>query len=188
MNLQNLLNKWKIKADISTLLGMWNESHRHYHNLSHLTSLTEAIDNISSNQNLSEKEYEKLLLTALFHDIIYDPAKSNNEEMSAEFFINLCGDKNNPDILDIKQSILDTKTHESSSKISAIFNKLDMAIVESDLNSLINWEKGIQDEFIPVYGKENYKEGRLKFLESLLDKYNHNATNLLELIKVVKDM
>ena len=108
--------------------------------------------------------------------------------MSADFFINLCEDKNNSDILDIKQAILDTKTHQSSSKLSNLFNKLDMLIVEKDLSSLMQWERGIQEEFIPVHGKEKYKEGRLKFLESLLDKYNHNASNLLELIKVVKSL
>ena len=37
-----------------------------------------------------------------------------------------------------------------------------------------------------VYPKEQYKEGRLKFLESLLDKYTHNTENLLKLIDYVK--
>ena len=39
MNLQNLLNQYKIKADVNMLLDMWNESHRHYHNLEHLNDL-----------------------------------------------------------------------------------------------------------------------------------------------------
>ena len=33
---------------------------------------------------------------------------------------------------------------------------------------------------------EQYKEGRVKFLESLLDKYTHNTENLLKLIDWVK--
>ena len=182
MDLQNLLNKWKIKADANTLLSMWNESTRSYHSQNHLMSLINDI-NESYRDKVSEKEYDKLVLTALFHDIVYDPKQTNNEEKSAEFFINLCQDKN-ADILEVKQAILDTKTHESTSKLSEKFNKLDMSIVEKGFDDLLEWEVGIHEEF-GFYG-EAYKYGRLKFLESLLDKYNHNASNLLKLIDWVK--
>ena len=84
MNLQNLLDKWKIKCDINTLLTMWNETHRHYHNLDHLNELVDQINDIKS--GYSEKEYEKLILTALFHDCIYEPSRNDNEERSAHFF------------------------------------------------------------------------------------------------------
>lgn len=184
MALQELLNKWKIKIDANALLSMWNESHRHYHNLNHLTSLFEDIDNEYRN-NVSEKEYEKLKLVALFHDIVYDPKRTDNEEKSAEFFMNACVEKENKDILEIRDAILDTKTHTSSNTLSEKFNTLDMKIVEKDFNYLLEWEEGIYNEY-KFYGNK-YKEGRLQFLESLLDKYNHNASNLLKLINWVKE-
>ena len=182
MNLQELLNKWNVKCDVNILLSMWNESHRHYHNLNHLNDLINQINEKKS--NFSEKEYEKLILTALFHDCIYDPMSSTNEEKSADFFENCCVDKNNPDIKEIKQMILDTKTHESTTPLSESFNYYDMNIVERDFDQLLEWEKGIQEEY-KSYGDE-YKEGRLKFLESLLDKYPHNTENLLKLVEWVK--
>jgi hypothetical protein len=37
-----------------------------------------------------------------------------------------------------------------------------------------------------IFGSTMYKAGRIKFLNSLLDKYNHNAGNLLKLIDYVK--
>jgi predicted metal-dependent HD superfamily phosphohydrolase len=183
MSVQELLNKWKIKIDANVLLSMWNESHRHYHNLNHLTSLMEDIDNEFKNK-VSEKEYEKLQLVALFHDIVYDPMRNDNEEKSADFFINACIEKNT-DIIEIKNAILDTKTHQSTSLLSERFNTLDMKIVEKDFNQLLEWEEGIYNEY--KFHGEKYKEGRLQFLESLLDKYNHNASNLLKLIKWVKE-
>lgn len=183
MNLQELLNKWNIKCDVNTLLSMWNESHRAYHTLNHLNDL---IDQINENKSyFSEKDYEKLVITSLFHDCIYDPTKSNNEEMSAEFFENCCIDKSNKDIQEIKQMIIDTKTHQPTTKLSEAFSKYDMSIVERDFNQLLEWEKGISQEF-SVYPKEQYKEGRLKFLESLLDNYPNNTENLLKLIGYVK--
>jgi predicted metal-dependent HD superfamily phosphohydrolase len=183
MNLQELLNKWNIKCDVNTLLSMWNESHRHYHNLNHLNDLIEQINENKS--KFSEKEYEKLMLAAIFHDCVYDPMSSTNEEDSAKFLIECAVDKSNSDILDVQRMILDTKTHKSTTPLSESFNKFDMSIVERDFDQLLEWETGISQEF-SIYTKEEYKEGRVKFLESLLDKYTHNTENLLKLIDYVK--
>ena len=183
MDLQQLLEKWNIKCDINTVLAMWNEAHRSYHNLNHLNDL---ISQINENKSkFSEKEYEKLMLAAIFHDIVYDPSSSTNEEDSVNFLMECAVDKNNKDILDVKKMILDTKKHESTTNLSESFNSYDMNIVERDFDQLLEWEKGISEEF-SVYSKEQYKEGRLKFLESLLDKYPNNTENLLQLIDHVK--
>ena len=184
MDLQQLLEKWNIKCDINTVLAMWNEAHRSYHNLNHLNDLISQINENKS--NFSEKEYEKLILTAIFHDIVYDPSSSTNEEDSANFLMECSVDKNNIDILDVEKMILDTKTHKSTTNLSESFNNYDMNIVERDFDQLLEWEKGISEEF-SVYTKEQYKEGRLKFLESLLDKYPNNTENLLQLIDFVKN-
>jgi len=183
MDLQQLLEKWNIKCEINTVLAMWNEAHRSYHNLNHLNDLISQINENKS--NFSEKEYEKLMLVAIFHDIVYDPSSSTNEEDSANFLMECSVDKNNIDILDVEKMILDTKTHTSSNKLSEAFNSYDMNIVERDFEQLLEWENGISEEF-SVYPKEQYKEGRLKFLESLLDKYHNNTENLLQLITYVK--
>jgi predicted metal-dependent HD superfamily phosphohydrolase len=181
--MQELLDKWNIKLDYNTLLSMWNESHRHYHNQNHLLDLISQI-NENKSQFKSQKEYEKMILCALFHDCVYDPMRSDNEEKSAEFFENCCQEKNS-DTQQIKQMILDTKTHESTTTLSEKFNHLDMNIVERDFEQLLEWETGIGQEY-KAYG-EMYKVGRLHFLESLLDKYPHNTENLLKLIDWVKE-
>ena len=182
MNLQELLNKWNIKCDVNTVLAMWNESHRAYHTFNHLNDL---ISQINENKSkYSEKEYEKLLIASLFHDVVYDPMSRDNEEKSAEFFMECCVDKSNSDILEVKQMILDTKTHQANTKLSESFNHYDMSIVERDFDQLLEWENGIHEEY-KAYG-DKYKEGRLQFLESLLDKYPHNTENLLKLVNWVK--
>jgi predicted metal-dependent HD superfamily phosphohydrolase len=180
--MQELLDKWNIKLDYNVLLAMWNESHRAYHTQNHLLDLIEQIDENKS-QYQSQKDYDKMILCALFHDCVYDPMRNDNEEKSAEFFLNCCQEKNQ-DILDIKQMILDTKTHEATTPLSEKFNVLDMNIVERDFNQLLEWEKGIREEY-KAYG-DMYKMGRIQFLESLLDKYPHNTENLLKLINWVK--
>lgn len=182
MDLQRILDKWEIKCDINTLLSMWNESHRSYHTLNHLNDL---IEQINEKRNIySEKEYEKLIITSLFHDCVYDPSKDNNEEKSSEFFLE-CSLYKNDDIKEINQMILDTKRHIANTKLSESFNSFDMNIVERDYNSLLKWEEGIREEF-SIYDDNIYKNGRLKFLESLLDKYPNNTSNLIKLIDWVK--
>ena len=180
--MQELLDKWNIKLKYTILLSMWNESHIAYHTQNHLLDLIEQI-NESKSKFESQKDYEKMILCALFHDCVYDPMRNDNEEKSAEFFMNCCQEKNQ-DILDIKQMILDTKTHEATTPLSEKFNELDMNIVERDFNQLLEWERGIREEY-KAYG-DMYKMGRLQFLENLLDKYPNNTENLLKLIDWVK--
>lgn len=180
--MQELLYKWGIKVDYSLLLTMWNESQRSYHTQNHLLELIDLINEYKD--NVSQKDYEKLLLCALFHDIVYNPMEQNNEEMSADFFINSCVDKNNPDVLEVRQMILDTKSHIANTKLSEIFNSFDMKVVESDYEKLLEWENGIYNEY-SAYG-DMYKTGRISFLEKLLDKYPQNTNNLLKLIDYVK--
>jgi predicted metal-dependent HD superfamily phosphohydrolase len=182
--MQELLDKWNIKIDYKVLLSMWNEPHRSYHSQNHLIDLVEQVNESKSFLN-SQKEYEKLIICSLFHDCIYDPMRNDNEEKSAEFFMNCCQEKNQ-DINHIYQMIIDTKEHKSDDTLSKMFNHFDMNIVERDFDQLLEWESGIKSEYEPVFGIERYKEGRLKFLESLLDKYPNNTENLLNLIECVK--
>ena len=168
MNLGILLNKYKIKADIDMLLEMWNEPQRGYHNLEHLSDLTQMIIQDFIDGKVSERVMEKLLLTALFHDIVYDPRKKDNEAKSAEFFMSVCLEKN-AEILEINQAILDTATHIGTIPLSEKFNLYDMNIVERDYDSLLKWELGIKYEF-QMFG-EAYKPNRILFLESIVNKY-----------------
>jgi len=180
--MQELLNKWGIKIDYNLILNMWNESHRHYHNQTHLIEL---IDGINSIKLESTNDREKLILAALFHDIIYDPMRNDNEEKSAKFFLDHCLEKNE-DIHHIEEIILETKRHKPSTKLSEVFSDLDMRIVESDFQKLLQWEGGIWEEYKGV-GVEKYKEGRLNFLNTLPDKYPNNWENLSKLIDWVKN-
>jgi pantetheine-phosphate adenylyltransferase len=182
MDLQELLNKWNIKCDINVLLSMWNESHRYYHNLNHLNDLIEQINN--DKDIYSEKEYEKLLIAALFHDAIYDTNRFDNEEKSAEFFMNCCVEKNS-DIEHINKIILDTKSHLPSDNLSECFSNYDMNIVERSYEQLLEWENNINLEY-KQFG-DLYKENRIKFLESIVDKYPNNSYNLTKLISYIQN-
>ena len=180
MTLQETLKEYNIKADLNMILNIWNEPNRHWHNQDHLLDLLEQINLDFDSGLISLTEKKKLQMVALFHDIVYDPSRTDNEERSADFMISLC--ENRELLKDVYQVILDTKTHTSSSPLSEKFNKYDMNIVERDYDSLLKWEEGIRKEY-SMYSDEEYKAGRVKFLESLLDKYVHNSYNIDKLMR-----
>lgn len=183
--MQELLNKWNIKVRYETILDMWNESHRGYHTQNHLIDV---IDQINEQQSsLDIRDYEKLILCGLFHDVIYDPASQTNEEDSADFLMECAVNKDDKHILEIRQMIIDTKAHEAQTPLSEKFNAIDMNIVERDYESLLEWERGIYKEFGSVYPDNLYKAGRVQFLESLMDNYPNNSDNLSKLSEYVKN-
>jgi predicted metal-dependent HD superfamily phosphohydrolase len=182
--IQKLLNDWKISIRYVDILNRWNEPHRFYHNREHLNDLFRQIKNAFDKKEYDKLTYDKLILVALFHDIIYDPLSSNNEEASAEFFLN-CSKKHCLDIMDIHQAILDTKTHYSDNQLSKIFNEFDMKIVERDYTSLLKWEEGIYNEF-KSFGNNIYKCARIEFLKKMVLKYPNNSENLNQLIDFVE--
>jgi len=178
--LREILVKWDINYTWYEIAKQWSETHRFYHDLDHLFDLLDQIDKRYPN---TSKERDMLILTALFHDIIYNPARDDNETKSAKFFISKCKNVND-DIEDIYDMILDTKAHEGKSGLSSVFNDMDMSIVTKDLDTLLKWEEEIREEY-SVYPDKMYKEGRIMFLNSLLEKYPQNKENSLSLISWV---
>lgn len=63
------------------LVGAWMEPQRHYHTLQHLEECFAHFDALGA---LAERPAE-VALALWFHDAIYDPKKSDNEEKSAEW-------------------------------------------------------------------------------------------------------
>ncbi len=190
--IQKILNKWEIKMSLYEILSCWSEPQRHYHTQKHLEDLLTKINQRRS--SLSVKDYEKLIIVALFHDIVYNPMSSTNEDDSGDMFI----DKGYPhgytpdediisknDIDEIYQAIIDTKSHKATTFISKLFCDLDMSIIGSSYADLLELENGIYNEF-KGYGNEVYKKGRLSFLRQSLASYPTNADNLNKLISWVE--
>ena len=162
----------------------WNEPHRHYHNIDFLEKLISSINEDFGDGFLSETDRDKLVLTALFHKLIYEPIKEDNEEKSSEVFHRFCGEKYNIDLVEVKQMILDLKRGVPCTPLSKKFLDYNMSICQKDFESLLTWEKSLREEYSMVENS-NYKEKRIKYLESCLENYPLNMDNLLDLINWV---
>lgn len=137
----------------------YEEPHRFYHTWNHLEDIFQQLTDRGLVDN------EALLLAAVYHDVIYDPKSATNEEDSEQYFIeNFSGDEMMKQ--EVSAIILDTKTHQPTTALSAIFCEIDLNILHQPLQKLIAYELQIFKEFQFV-DYSIYKVKRLEVLRTL---------------------
>ena len=195
MDFHELLTRWHITMSQEEILERWSEPHRAYHGPAHLADLLAQINRhvelgthrVPSpgifDTELSTREREILTLAAIFHDIIYNPRRADNEAQSADLFLNsVAMDKDNADIQEIATIIRDTKDHVPSTHLSTIFSHMDMDVVRRPYEELLKWEAGIHHEYKHVPSIA-YVVVRARFLGQMIKKYPENAVALRRLRK-----
>lgn len=65
------------------VVNRWSEPHRKYHNLHHLLQVLQVIDALDD-PPLTDEQRWQVRAAAWFHDVVYDPAESDNEARSAQ--------------------------------------------------------------------------------------------------------
>ena len=63
------------------LTAAYSAPNRHYHNLAHIQ---DCLDQLARVDGLSASERAILEAAIWWHDVVYDPARSDNEELSAQ--------------------------------------------------------------------------------------------------------
>lgn len=161
--ISNRLNHLQFNSDV---INLYEEPHRFYHTLAHIEDVLKQL------QEADLLKHDELFLAAVFHDIVYNPRSTNNEEDSADYFLNAAKSSGltNDQKAHIKQLILDTKTHKPTVPFSEEFIKADLAILNASFDKLITYEKQIFKEFQFV----DYKEYKVKRVE-VLKHFNTNG-------------
>ena len=159
----------------------YSELHRSFHIIEHLNDvLGQIFDKYKDSEDLIP-----MLIAGIFHDIVYDPQRNDNEERSVEL-LRLMGVTKNFEVwIKSEKIILATKTHDKIHDLISDFNKFDCSILDRELPELLKWEEEIRNEysFAPW---SVYKSRRLKFLNLSLPNHKSNEKNLLELIKIIE--
>lgn len=144
----------------------YSEEGRFYHTLNHLENLLLQLLEI---KELIE-DWDMLLFSLYYHDIIYDPQKSDNEEISAEL---AAIRMKHVGILDGKtekcrQQILATKTHTYSTDLDTnYFTDADLSVLGQSWETYKNYYQNIRKEYA-IYPDTLYNPGRIKVLEHFL--------------------
>lgn len=151
-------------ADIVWLTEQYRQPFRHYHDLAHIAQMFETAK--YAKINLTEAQ----VLAIWFHDVIYDPQATDNEERSAdEAKRRLKGQVSSETLDKVVRMIMDTKLHEATIPESQVFLDLDLSILGSNRPSYAAYMQLIRKEY-KWLSYERYKEGRLAVLEKFLKK------------------
>ena len=155
----------------------WNEiekcySHkkRHYHTLIHIGSLLNELNEVKDLVN----DWDTLLFSVFYHDIVYNISKTNNEEKSAEFAAKQLLAINFPPIkIDLcKEQILATKGHLLNvDNDTNLFTDADLSILGKSPEIYREYMSQIRKEY-SVYPDFVYKPGRKKVVSHFLDMEN----------------
>jgi predicted metal-dependent HD superfamily phosphohydrolase len=175
----------------------YSEKGRFYHTMDHINDM---FLHVKENRSCII-DYDSVVFAVIWHDIIYNPLKKDNEERSAEFAEICLNDLNIPEFKIKKccELILASKHHkQSNDNDTNFFNDADLVILGRDEEIYNSYAQNIRKEY-KMIPKLIYNKGRKKVLENYLNmqriykteynyfKYERQArTNLRREIEVLK--
>lgn len=160
---------------VSGLLERWSESHRHYHDLSHLLSVLKALDLLERQGESFGPHPRAVKLAAWFHDAIYtgDPSRppGQDEEDSAQLAERVLPELGlpGPEILETTRLIRLTFTHDPfpEDKAGQVLCDADLEVLGRNPGAYARYRSEVRQDFAQV-SDEQFFGGREKVLRSLL--------------------
>ena len=156
----------------SIIFQKYQESHRAYHNLSHIYNLLK----LSEQLNISNRMAFEMAIW--YHDIIYQPQFKDNEAQSAELFLqhydqyfsklNFINEENKHWI---EQTILSTFGHQPriDNFDVKLFLDADLSVLATDVETYQTYTKAIRTEY-NIYPDNLYNQGREQAMKHFLDR------------------
>lgn len=163
----------KYSDDLQLIELLWKEietnyssSKRYYHNLSHLENLLKQLLKVKMNI----EDWDIILFSLYYHDIIYNVSKKNNEEKSAKYAQNILQKLNfsKERINSCFSQIIATKGHTiSTDNDTNLFTDADLSVLGFSHDNYKNYYQQIRKEY-KMYPSFMYNPNRKKVLQSFL--------------------
>lgn len=162
-------SKAEIENCFNDIWIAYTESHRHYHNLTHISSMIQEIDNNPDNS----LDHDVLLFATWFHDIVYNPKKHDNEEKSAMLAVKMLKQLGVPQekIKKVETLILATANHMNINDPDpdmCFFLDCDLKVLGATREQYILYAEDIRKEYIHVLSLI-YSIGRKKILKRFIE-------------------
>ena len=139
---------------------------RYYHTLQHLDNLLVKLTELKA----EIQNWETILFTLYYHDIIYNSLKSDNEVKSAELAEKRMKQISvSPDTIELcKKQILATKSHiKSTNSDTNYFTDADLSVLGQNWETYSLYYKNVRKEY-SMYSDFVYNPGRKKVLNHFL--------------------
>lgn len=168
---RNLMRVWGFepnKPAYEALFAAYTESHRHYHTVEHIKACLYHLD--TCREQLDQPHEIELALW--FHDAVYQPLASNNEQKSADWAVSfLTANGASSETIDrIYRLIMVTKHDEATqTRDESFLVDIDLSILGADSATYDQFEQGIRQEYRAV-PKFLYRRKRAAVLQSFLSR------------------
>ncbi|MEU8630086.1 hypothetical protein [Streptomyces sp. NPDC048669] len=150
------------------LLARWAEPQRKYHTTAHLAAVLDRVDTLAGHA----ADADAVRLAAWFHDAVYRPDRSENEERSAVLAERALTEAGVPagTTAEVARLVRLTVTHDPADGDSngEVLCDADLAILASPPKEYAEYAAQVREEygFVP---DETFREGRAAVLRQLLE-------------------
>ena len=156
-------------APCASLEARYGEPQRRYHTLEHIGACLTLLDGV---QGLTPEDRRLLEYAIWWHDAVYDPARSDNEEQSAELARRELAGLGCPDadIDEVARLVLLTKGHrvEPDDRLGALLVSIDLSILGADRQAYDTYAVQVREEYAHVPAGA-FRIGRAAVLRKILE-------------------
>lgn len=149
-----------------SLEARYAEPHRHYHTLKHIRACLMLLDSV---RDLFQ-DADAATIAIWFHDAVYDPTRSDNEEASANLAARVLAEVNAPTAMidHVRRLIMATRhTGAPADGDAARLIDIDLAILAAEPAEFDRYEHDVRQEYSHV-SEAAFRSGRATFLERLM--------------------
>jgi predicted metal-dependent HD superfamily phosphohydrolase len=154
------------RTEWAAVIDAWSEPHRRYHGLAHLAAVLGLVDELAG----AAGDPDAVRLAAWYHDVVYDPRRGDNEQVSAERArAGLRGLVPEDRLAEVERLVLLTAGHdaEPGDGDGAVLCDADLAVLASDPAGYAVYASAIREEYGHL-SDEEFTDGRIAVLERLL--------------------
>ena len=154
------------RTEWAAVVGAWGEPHRSYHDLAHLAAVLGLVDELAA----CAADPTAVRLAAWYHDVAYDPQRSDNEEVSAaRARIGLLGLVDDATVAEVARLVRLTAGHDPSPDDAdgAVLCDADLAVLASPPAAYAAYASAVRAEYGHL-SDADFTAGRIAVLEHLL--------------------
>jgi predicted metal-dependent HD superfamily phosphohydrolase len=154
------------RTEWAALVEAWSQPHRRYHGLAHLAAVLGLVGELAA----AATDPDAVRLAAWYHDVVYDPRRDDNEQVSAERArAGLRGLVDDDRVAEVARLVLLTAGHDPQpgDADGAVLCDADLAVLAGPPEAYAGYASAVREEYghLP---DEVFVAGRIAVLEHLL--------------------
>ncbi|MGY1914731.1 HD domain-containing protein [Blastococcus sp. SYSU DS0973] len=154
------------RTEWAAVVAAWSEPHRRYHDLAHLAAVLGLVERLVADV----PDPDAVRLAAWYHDVVYDPRRSDNEQTSADRArAGLRGLVPDERVEEVVRLVLLTAGHDVApgDAAGAALCDADLAVLASPPAAYAGYASAVRAEYGHL-DDETFTAGRIAVLEQLL--------------------